>query len=294
MHSLKIHFQELKPALVLLYLSGVGSLCVFSVQMYLGIHFDPLVCLCFMGIVFGIYTSNRFTDATEDFTNDIGRLIFFRRKKVFLFLAVASLAMSVGILAAKANLGWFHFVLLGIGFSYSYRSIPWYSKERGFYLVRVKEMLFVKNLVVSLLWGSAVFVIPILYSSVLIKDRFTIFLLGAGLILSTLNNTLYDDIRDEAGDRVARIKTLPTVWGARNSYLLLWGLDSLWIILVAACWIVGRIDAGHAAFLAFLGFYPLVYMGLGASEKISRHRLDVLAESDLLFFAAGLMLLSLR
>ena len=35
-----------------------------------------------MGMIFGIYTFNRFTDTAEDFTNDIGRVLFFQRKRV--------------------------------------------------------------------------------------------------------------------------------------------------------------------------------------------------------------------
>ena len=77
METLKIRIAELKPMLILLYLSFMGCLCVFSVQMYMGLRFEPLICLCSMGIIFGIYTSNRFTDTEEDFTNDIQKALLF-------------------------------------------------------------------------------------------------------------------------------------------------------------------------------------------------------------------------
>jgi 4-hydroxybenzoate polyprenyltransferase len=292
MNTLKYRLQEMKPALILFYLSFMGCLCVFSVQMYLKLKFEPLICLCSMGIIFGVYTYNRFTDTQEDFTNDIGRLLFFQKKRGFLFLAVAAVCASFGALLFLHKLAGLHFVLLAVGFCYSYRAIPWYSASGGFRFVRIKEMTFVKNLAVSFLWSASVFAVPILYSSEAVKGGFILFMLGAGMFVSTLNNTLFDDILDEQGDRVAGIKTLPTVWGARKSYLLLWSLDAAWIAAVAACFAAGTLNGGHAAFLAFLGLYPLTYMALHGIAKTPRSIVDFLSESDLLFFALGLMLLS--
>src|SRR6185295_445608 len=78
MHTLKLRLQEMKPAFILFYLSFMGFMCAVSAQMYLKIRFDPVICLCFTGLIFGIYTFNRFTDATEDFANDIGKFLFFQ------------------------------------------------------------------------------------------------------------------------------------------------------------------------------------------------------------------------
>lgn len=283
-------FHEMKPALTLIYLSAMGFLSIFSVERYLGAAFEPFGCLSFMGIIFGIYTLNRFTDTTEDFTNDIGRMLFFHRKKAFLILACAALAISMGILLLSRKWNWMHFLLLAMGFAYSYRVVPWYSRAAGFRLLRIKEMTLLKNLSVSFLWGSSVFVVPILHSGAA-YDGFTIRLLALGLFLSTLNNTLFDDILDEAGDRVAGIKTLPTTWGGRNSQILLMTLDLLWLCLVAAFRYTGAIDSAHAAFLAFLGMYPFMYMGLHLGGKASKDLVDFLSETDLLFFALGMLLL---
>ena len=125
-------------------------------------------------------------------------------------------------------------------------------------------MTFVKNLAVSFLWGACVFVVPILYSPIpVIQSSCMMLLPGIGLFLSTLNNTLFDDILDEDGDRVAGIRTLPTVWGARNSYAHPLvpgrGLDRLGRrpLLLA-----GRLDAGHAAFLLPGRLSRSLYMGL--------------------------------
>lgn len=294
MDSVKAKLEELKPILVLAYLSAMGCLCMFSVQSYLGSGLEPRLCLCFMGIIFGVYTFNRFTDTTEDFATDIGRVLFFQRKRIFLFLAIGAMVGSALLLAAEGKLNWMHCLLLGIGFGYSYRSIPWYTPAGGFRLVRIKEMTLVKNLAVSFLWGASVFVLPVLYAGYAGRDPRLLLLLGGGLFLATLNNTLFDDILDADGDRVAGIRTLPTTLGARGSYLLLWSLDLAWIAASGAFWMAGWIDGAHAAFLALLGAYPFLYMGLTLRGRLPKAWIDFVAESDLLLFSIGLALLGLR
>lgn len=292
MNALKAKLEEMKPALVLFYLSFMGCFCVCSVQVYMGLGFDPIICIVSMAMIFGIYTYNRFTDLEEDFTNDIARVLFFQRKRIFLVMAIAALAGSFAFLVATGKLNWLHFILLGIGVCYSYRMIPWWSPAAGLRLLRIKEMTFVKNLAVSFLWGACVFAVPILYSPVPMAHPRLVPFLGMGLFLSTLNNTLFDDILDEAGDRVAGIRTLPTVWGARVSYGILWTLDGLWLAGVVGFHVAGYLDTAHAVFLSLLAVYPFAYMGLHAMGRAPKTLVDMLAESDLLVFAAGLMVLS--
>lgn len=294
MQSWRLRLSEFKPVFILAYLAFLGCFCVFAVQMYLGLGFQPLICLCSMGIIFGIYTSNRFTDGAEDFTNDLQRALFFERRKNWYAIAVAVLAGSFLMLAAMGKLSWIHFLLLGMGMAYSYRLIPWYAPGRGLVFLRIKEMTFVKNLAVSFLWGGSVFLVPILYASAQVRDPFLVAHLGLGLFLSTLNNTLFDDVMDAEGDRLAGIKTLPAVWGRGPSIALLWFLDGAWIAWSAFCYALGRMDGAHAAFLVFLGLYPAAYMGLSRFGRAPKPWIDFLMESDLLLFAAGLLLLGLR
>lgn len=292
MSSFNVRIHEFKHVFTLVYLSGMGFLSVYSVGRYLGVPFEPYSCFSFMGIIFGIYTLNRFTDTAEDFTNDIGKLLFFQRKKVFLFLACGALAISIGTLLATRKWNWMHFLLLAMGFAYSYRILPWYSPAAGFRLLRIKEMTLLKNLSVSFLWGASIFVVPILYSGAA-YHALTIWVLALGLFISTLNNTLFDDILDEAGDRVAGIKTLPTAWGGRNSQIMLIAIDLAWLCLVAALRYTGAIDPAHAAFLGFLGMYPFLYMGLHMGGRASKGLVSFISETDLLFFAVGMLLLGL-
>ena len=286
--------EKIRPGLVLVYLSLMGSICILGAQRYLGLKPDYMSCLSFMGLIFGIYTLNHYTDSIEDYINDIAKLFFFKKQSGILLLAGATLAGSIGILFLKHNLNWMHLVLLGLGFGYSFKWFPWYKKTTGLYFVRIKEMTLVKNLSVSFLWAGSIFIIPILNSAPIAYDPFLIWMLASGLFLSTLNNTLFDDILDEAGDRVAGIKTLPTTWGARKSQIMLMALDISWIIGVGGLYTADQIDWAHAAFLSFLGLYPFLYMSLKAATKLSKGWIDFLSESDLLLYGLGLLLLSLH
>src|SRR5689334_22514463 len=112
MNALKLRLVELKPAFALIYLSLMGCLCTLSVQAYMGLKIDPWPCLSFMCVIFGVYTFNRFTDIEEDFTTDIGRLLFFQQKRFFLLIALAGLAASTILMAVFGKLNWMHLVLL--------------------------------------------------------------------------------------------------------------------------------------------------------------------------------------
>lgn len=292
MGSLREKIAEMRPALALVHLSAMGCLCVYAVQSYTGLERDPLICLVSMALIFGIYTYNRFTDLEEDFTNDISRVLFFQRKRIFLFIALSALGGSYLLLLAMGRLNFLHLSLLAIGVCYSYRTIPWWTPTRGLLFLRIKEMTFVKNLAVSFLWGACVFAVPILWSTSPVAHRELLPVLGLGLFLSTLNNTLFDDILDEPGDRVAGIRTLPTTVGVRGSYALLWILDAIWLVAMGGLWAFGALDAAHAGFLSLLALYPAVYMGLNAWGKAPRFAVDIFAESDLLVFATGMLLLA--
>ncbi|MBD3392771.1 MAG: hypothetical protein GF418_11775, partial [Chitinivibrionales bacterium] len=73
MRQLRAYLNDVLPLIVILYLGVLGMYCVHAVQLYIGAPPRILAGVIFMGIVFGIYVLNRFTDITEDFANDIGK-----------------------------------------------------------------------------------------------------------------------------------------------------------------------------------------------------------------------------
>ena len=295
-----VDVRDLKAPLNLVYLSLAGWICIRAVENYLRLRFEWGASLTYVGIVFGIYTVNRLTDTVEDFTNDVGRLLFFRHKHAFFFLAVFSLAASTAWLLWAGKLNWVHYLLLSIGIAYSFRIIPWYGPS-GLYWTRVKEMIVLKNLSVAFLWSTSIFLVPILYAGADGVDKSRVWLLAIGFAVCTLNNTLFDDIVDEPGDRVAGIKTVPTVWGPQSAILFLMGIDALWIVTACVLSIAYRLGIGHMAFLAGMGLYPLVYLiphlrTVRGAKAVPSQRVVVgtLVEAYLLCFAAGMFLISQR
>lgn len=282
---------RLKPGFILCYLSLTGFAGIMAVQKYFGLKYEPIICLCFTGMVFSIYTFNRFTDAKEDFRNDIGKYFFFKNQKFFFPLAVASTIIVFGILIVTLKLNWLHVSLLLSGFFYSYRAFPWYSKNNGLHVIRLKEVIFLKNLLVSFWWPTSILAFPILFSGRRVDDLFLLTLIGSGLFLTILNNTLFHDIMDENGDRLTGIRTLPTIWGSKKSYQFLFILNSLWVACITLFFLQGKLDLAHALFLSFLTIYPATYISLYLFQNTSRLKMELLSESDLILFSVGLFFL---
>jgi 4-hydroxybenzoate polyprenyltransferase len=271
----------------------MGLACVTAAMLYLGAKPEPMAGITFMGFVFFIYIINRFTDVQEDFANDVDKAVFFTSHKSLLKIGIVALVLAVMALAALNKLSLFHLVLLGTGVLYSYRLIPWYKKGEGIVYCRIKELPLVKNLAVSALWGLSVFLIPILVAQIPVPNPFLTGLIVLAVIISTFNNTLFDDITDVIGDRLSNTATLPTLMGVKRCYSLLWGLNLVWISALALLFSLGRIDVYHFVFFMVLALYPLTYIISYQRNWIKKSAVDLLMELDLLILACGLSLLTL-
>ncbi len=281
-----------KPILALLYLSALGALCVSGVDAYLKVPVAPGVLFVFMAFVFGIYLLNRTTDSDEDILNDQSRIVFYMSRNFYFGLALAILMADAVFLVATQKFHWIHAVLLTFGVCYSFKVIPWIAKNHRMIFIRIKEVIWLKNLSVALLWGGSVVIIPSVYSGVSPFSNPVLLLIGLGLFISSFNNTLFDDVRDLEGDRAAGIKTLPTEYGVRFSYLLLFGLDVIWSSALVFIWKAGMLNFRCTAFLECLSIYPMVYLGLFKFVPGQRFWNSFLAEGDLFVFGLGLFLIS--
>lgn len=294
MESLKTKLADFKPILILLYLSATGFLGIMSVQYYFSLKIDPVICFCFMGLVFSIYTFNRYTDYAEDFANDISKYVFFQKKGFFFLSAIISVITTFGVLLFLQKLHWLHVMLILTGFCYSYRIFPLVSRDKRVFFVRLKEIVLLKNLLVSFWWPVSLLCFPILFSSEQNLGLVSIKWIGASLFVLIMNNTLFHDIMDKTGDELSGINTLPTKFGIQKSFLLLWSLDT--IMIVAICWAVfdKAIDLKLGLFLGLLTFFPPLYKGLYIVFKLRRGILEFLCETDVILFSIGLLLLKMN
>ncbi|MDB9537655.1 UbiA family prenyltransferase [Dolichospermum planctonicum CS-1226] len=288
------------PLLVILNLSISALAGILAVQKYLGLNLNPLVGLPLMGVVFAIYTFNRFSDAKEDAANHGGKFLFFPKYKFFYIIGFSAFIFSSVFMIFE------HFTMLKLllaglgiltGILYSYRIIPWYAKEQGIIFYRIKEITLVKNLFISSFWSGAIFILPILFVDgkvPKIRSFTSIYILFLSLFLLTFSSTLFGDIRDELGDRMTGINTLPVVYGKKNSYIFLGSISLTWLGFIAYFYQQNLLNFHHLIFMVLIAFYPLVYLVPYQFRLASQIITDFLCDLDLWIFSSGLVILSLN
>jgi len=283
------------PLLMIVNLSISALVGILAVQKYLGLNFNPLVGLPLMGVVFAIYTFNRFTDAKEDATNQVADFLFFAKYK-FLYAVGFSAFILGGIFLIFEHFTILKLLLssLGIlaGILYSYRVIPWYRSKKGIVFHRIKEITLAKNLFISCFWSVSIFALPILFVDGEIPRFARIYFLFGSLFLLTFSSSLFGDIRDELGDRMAGINTIPAVYGKTKSYIILASLSLIWVGLIVYFYQQNHFNLNHFIFITIMAFYPLIYLVPYQFRLASQITTDFLCDLDLWIFSSGLVILS--
>jgi 4-hydroxybenzoate polyprenyltransferase len=162
--------------------------------------------------VFAIYNFNNRTDEEEDIINRKGRYLFTKQYgRLLLALALSALILALvlsmlyGITALAIAC-----IPLVLGFLYSASFLP---PRLGYR--RLKEVPFVKNLIVGFSWGLLPGMLPVIIAGATPDSRtFVIFLLFSmwGFVASII-----PDIRDRAGDALSGIHTIPVIFGDKKA-----------------------------------------------------------------------------
>lgn len=289
----RFHFRQYIPIFALLNLAISGTLCVYSVMAYLGLKFTfsiGFICAC---IILGIYSFNRFTDLIEDLSNNTSRVIFVMYKSVLMPISIMLIIISIISLVVSGKINQYHLVLVTLGIMYSFPLIPWFKQNKGLHFIRLKQLPFVKNLFVSLLWGFSIVLIPILYTNMKVVNIFPIALLISSQIIATLSNTLFSDIRDVTGDKFAGNLTLPVLLGESFSLKVIYVISIGWFSLLTYLSVSGAIDLWHYLFFILILIYTPVCILLFKLRIFSYEMINLLSDFDLLLFAAGIKMLSL-
>lgn len=253
---------------------------VAASQRYLGLPFDWLPMATMAIAAFAIYALNRFTDTSEDGTNDPERASSSTSVQGLLLasmLAIGALAREVG---SRGPLALAYFgAVLAAGASYSMPLVPWYT-ERGWQWTRFKDLLLLKNIVVALVWTSAFFLASVLYAKTPVHVTQRYVLLGIGYFLTCFADVLFSDFRDVQGDRAAAITTLPVRFGIARCYIGIALVSGLWLNFVAWSWFMGALNAGHFLALVVLnGVYPFTVYWVRERLQASREVVDYVIES---------------
>jgi len=179
---------------------------------------DPVLAVIPFFVAFSVYNLNRKTDAAEDAVNNGNRFAFTRRYEAILYYG-ALLALGFA-LVLSALIGIPALIATGapfvLGILYSFRLLP----ERIGYR-RLKEIPAIKNIVVGLAWGIFLSLIPVFFwqgtPGPATVVTFLLFFMW-GFMAS-----LIPDIRDRHGDAGANIRTLPVIFGERQTRKILAG-----------------------------------------------------------------------
>jgi len=236
-------------------------------------------------IAFAIYNLNRKTDEGEDAINREDRYSFTKRYEKSLYgLSLAGIGISLVFSALHSIFAVIVTLIPFIcGTLYSVRWLP-----PGLPYRRLKEIPFVKNIMVGFAWSFFLGLLPVALNNSLPDTRTLIMCLVFffwGIMASTI-----PDIRDRVGDEKTGVRTIPVIYGDEKTKGILTSLNLIFFLPIL---ILG------------LGSLPLLRAGILVASNLYSHgciRLigilpstdfiaDILADGQYIFFACGIFVL---
>lgn len=259
-----------------LYIGFSGFCATFVGFILLGVRPNLHACIAVFLAVFSVYSLNKLTDRKEDAINFPERLGFLAgRTRLILVYSLMSYALSVLLIYGEKSMSIpVIFIPLLANSLYSCRLIPG--------LPRLKDIPFMKNLVVAFSWALVCVLIPAAYSGC--SDAGVILIIYF-MTQKYLINTILYDIRDVAGDRENGIRTVPCLLGPKKTLLILLAINSTLLPLLALTEGTSRLLIGGMI------VYGYVYI-LHFSKKQSPLSLDLVVDGEWMLACILIMLLS--
>lgn len=240
-----MHTSQFKSGLKVLapitLLSIAAGLQMLGALLFFKHEPNSVLILSYMLISFGIYLLNRYTD-DEDCINCPEQKIYFKKDTSQFAIPIALLFIASVMLAAVALLTFWHLVLIFSGVLYSVSMIPWY-KNNKLVFIRLKEVVILKNISVSLLWGITPFAIAASIGTTIQLPFYDLIVVVATFFLTTLINTTTCDVRDIEGDQLAGVKTLAAILGRTTTEIILFSIAIVTSVIVALLSLHGYIQS---------------------------------------------------
>lgn len=215
-------FQAVVHAIVYssLYLSVAGAAMVYVSCILQDLPFDLSAAVILMLTTFAVYNLNRKTDEDEDAINHTERYTFTKNYGPILFdAAIGAYALALGLSALQGlECLLVTIVPLAAGIVYS---VPLFPARFGFR--RLKEVPFMKSLVVAFSWAIPPALLPVCHLAH--SPDIATGVVGAFLFFLVFTNTVIFDLRDVEGDAASGVRTIPTILGTRRTLFLLTGLN---------------------------------------------------------------------
>jgi 4-hydroxybenzoate polyprenyltransferase len=212
----------------------IGALLFFKAPIDLILIFTGIT------IAFGVYMLNKFTD-DEDNYNCPDQKMFFQKKSILIALPILLIISSLILLLITNRLVPWHIILIACGILYSVSIIP-FIRNKSLCFIRLKDIFFIKNISVSLLWGITPFALAASQKYSVMPSKFNLLVVAAAFCLTSLINTTSCDVRDVEGDRHAGILTIATRLGSKFTAIFLLCIVAIGCSLVEINYLIGNVS----------------------------------------------------
>lgn len=258
-----------------LYIGGSGFCKALAGFVLLGASTNLHACFSVFLTVFSVYSLNKLTDIKEDAINFPERLGFLAgRSRLILVYSLGAYALAVLLVALeKPNAIPVIFIPLIANAIYSSRLIPG--------LPRLKDIPFMKNLIVAVSWASVCVLIPAIYSE---RLDLKVLLIVYFMVMKSIINTILYDVRDVAGDKENGIITVPILLGLKKTSLILLALNSALLPLAMSTkGVAGHLMIGMVAY----GYIYIFYF----SKKKNPILLDLFVDGEWMLACISIILM---
>jgi 4-hydroxybenzoate polyprenyltransferase len=266
---------------------GMAAL-TWVVQVLAGLPAQPLAPLLVSLAVFSIYSLDRVTDSSADVRTHPERAGFSARHARWLrAAAVAAYALAVGLAWSRGPAAVACALLpLAALLLYSFPLLPREVARRvGF--SRLKELFLVKNLVVAATLASTATLMPVAVSGAPPRP-WALLAVWAFLSGRLFINVVAFDLRDEQGDRVNGVRTLPVVLGPRRTLRWLHGVNGALLLLALGGPVLG-VARGHFAALGVSCLYTWLYLRALPGARDVHFLCDVVVDGELTALAGAVL-----
>lgn len=263
-----------------IYLSTAGASMTYisCVIQHIRCSFS-LLAIMFLA-TFSVYNINRKTDEKEDVINHSDRHSFTSRygkilstSAILAYILAIALALSYGAKTALISA-----IPLICGILYSIAWLPEKFKYR-----RLKEIPFVKNLVVAFAWALTPALLPV-YSNSSNAAVATLVVVIFFFTLVFINSVIFD-LRDTEGDASSGVKTIPVVFGVQRTINFLVCLNILFglmdLLLCSA-----YLSPKFTYLLAVGMIYAIFYIFSFGKVKRTNLLCDAVADGQFLIFGS--------
>lgn len=251
-------------------LTGVTTIYTTISLLQLPVSLE-LLLLAFFSVL-PVYNLNKIADIKEDSVNYPERVKFLKkyRREIIAFSVISY--VTALIIAFFINFLVLLLIILLPTTVFFYSTFP-----------RLKKLLFIKNIWVSFFWAFYVTFLPLFFYKITLSiSAIFIFLF---IFTKGLGNTIAFDVRDIKGDKMYKIKTIPSKLDIKNTKRLLILINVIsFIILVFITFIGVFPKIGY--FVSLVTFYTFAYIYFIDKTEL-KFLTDILADGE--FIVMGLL-----